>query len=460
MKLNNKTIWSNVLTKIELSISKANYITWFKETALQEITNEGVAIIAVSNQFVKNWLAEKYNQLIIKNLIEVEPKIKKIKYIIQKIDSKNTSFHKTLSLKKNEQKTNLYRKNLSFQADHTNLSTNLNKKYTFDNFVVGSFNEVAYAASQAIIKRLDEAVYNPFTVYGNTGYGKTHLIQAIGNYIKKNYPEKKILYTTSEKFQIDVIEFIGMKSGKNLTFKKKYRQYDVLIIDDIQFLSRKERTQEELFHIFNYLYDNNKQIILSSDKHPNHISDLEDRLRSRFNSGMIVDIQKPDFETRLEILKKKTRVNGYNISEENLDHIASVITGNIRELEGVLNNIFIQTELRGKQLPVLEIKNIIKNTFKQKQPIDDKKLISLVASFYSIDVNNIYKKTRKKEFVRPRQISMYLLREDLKYSFPLIGEKVGGRDHTTVMHSCTKIEKELKTNVKLQNDLENLRTMY
>lgn len=461
MQLNNKTIWLDALTKIELSISKSNYKTWFKETFLQEINSVGVALIAVPNQFTKNWMNEKFNQLITKNLIEVEPSIKKVEYVVKKFSDsglKNVNYKKSKSVSRNQEHTP--RENLSFKTEQTNLSTNLNKKYTFDNFVIGSFNEVAYAAAQAVVKRLDEVVYNPFVVYGNTGYGKTHLIQAVGNYIRKNYPEKKVFYTTSEKFQIDVIEFIGMKSGKNLSFKKKYRKYDVLILDDIQFFTKKERTQEEIFHVFNYLYDNNKQIILSSDRHPNQIPDLEDRLRSRFNAGMTVDIQKPDFESRVEILKKKSRNNGYNINEKTLEYIASTITGNIRELEGILNNIFIQTELKGAQIPLEDIKKIIKSTFKKKQPLNDVKLVSLVANYYNINDDQLYKKSRKKEFVKPRQVAMYLLREDFGYSYPTIGEKIGGRDHTTVMHSYSKIEKELKDSVNLQNTIENLRNMY
>lgn len=461
MQLNNKTIWLDTLTKIKLSISKSNYKTWFKETFLQEINSVGVALIAVPNQFTKNWMNEKFNQLITKNLIEVEPSIKKVEYIVKKnsdSELKSVNYKKSKSISRNQESTP--RKNLSLRTEQTNLSTNLNKKYTFDNFVIGSFNEVAYAAAQAVVRRLDEVVYNPFVVYGNTGYGKTHLIQAIGNYIRKNYPEKKVFYTTSEKFQIDVIEFIGMKSGKNLSFKKKYRKYDVLILDDIQFFTKKERTQEEIFHVFNYLYDNNKQIILSSDRHPNQIPDLEDRLRSRFNAGMTVDIQKPDFESRVEILKKKLKNNSYNINEKTLEYIASTITGNIRELEGVLNNIFIQTELKGAQIPLEDIKKIIKSTFKKKQPLNDVKLVSLVANYYNINDDQIYKKSRKKEFVKPRQVVMYLLREDFGYSYPTIGEKIGGRDHTTVMHSYSKIEKELKDDVNLQNTIENLRNMY
>jgi chromosomal replication initiator protein len=351
------------------------------------------------------------------------------------------------------------KKAIPFELTSKNTETNLNPKYTFDNLVIGSFNEVAVAAAQAIIKR-NEVIYNPLLIYGKTGYGKTHLIQAVGNYLKEKNPEKKIFYLTSEKFQIDVINYIGLKSNKTTDFKKKYRQYDVLIMDDIQFLSKKERSQEELFHLFNYLYDNNKQIILSSDKHPNQIPDLEDRLRSRFNAGMIIDIQNPDFESRVQILKEKARFLGFNISDEVVEYIATVVTGNIRELEGILNNIFIQSQIKGRELNIIDVKELVKNNVKKKQPVDYKKLVSVVANYYNVDEDNIYKKSRKKEYVYPRQIVIYLLREDFNYSFPNIGEKIGGRDHTTAMHSYEKVKEELKENPTLEKELETIRSIY
>jgi chromosomal replication initiator protein len=350
-------------------------------------------------------------------------------------------------------------KSLPLNLITKNLKTNLNPKYRFDNFVVGSFNEVAFAASQAIVRR-EEVVYNPLLIYGGTGFGKTHLIQAVGNQLKINDPEKKIFYVTSEKFYMDVIDFIGLKSNKTNNFKKKYREYDVFIMDDIQFLTKKERTQEELFHLFNYLYDNNKQIILSSDKHPNQISDLEDRLRSRFNAGMAVDIQSPDYESRIEILKKKVQINNYDIENDVLEYIAETITGNIRELEGILNNIFIQTEIKKRPVTLKETVDIIKSNYKKKQRIDYKKLVEIVADHYHIDQKNIYKKIRKKEFVGPRQIIMYLLREDFGFSYPSIGEKLGGRDHTTVMHSCEKVKQGIEAKTDILKDMEIIRSMY
>jgi len=395
----------------------------------------------------------------LKNIIKIQPNIRSIEYIVEKIDSINnqevSSVKKTSGSKTNKIKE----KSIPLGLSLKNNETNLNPKYTFENLVVGSFNEVAAAASQAIIKK-NEVIYNPLLVYGKTGFGKTHMIQAVGNYIKKNFPDKKVFYLTSEKFQLDVINYIGLKSNKTTDFKNKYRKYDVLIIDDIQFFSKKERTQEELFHLFNYLYDNDKQIILSSDKHPNQIPDLEDRLRSRFAAGMIIDIQTPDFESRVEILRKKAKILGFNATEEVVEYIATTITGNIRELEGILNNIFIQSQIKGRELNIIDVKELVKNNVKKKQPIDYKKLISIIANYYNIDEENVYKKSRKKEYVRPRQIAMYLLREDFNYSFPNIGDKIGRRDHTTAMHSYEKIKEEIKVNPILEKELDTIRSIY
>ncbi len=461
MHLDTQKIWSSVLTNINLSISQANFNTWFKDMALKEIKNNDTAVIAVPSEFVKKWILEKFNSLILKYLMAVVPEIRKIEYVVEKIDTSNFKIEKKPAKKTSgkSQNKSSEKKALSLDLSSKSSQTNLNPRYRFDNFVVGSFNEVAYAAAQAVIKR-EEVVYNPLLIYGSTGHGKTHLIQAVGNQIKSMDPSKKVFYITSERFYMDVIDFIGLKSNKTNNFKKKYRDYDVFIMDDIQFLTKKERTQEELFHLFNYLYDNDKQIILSSDVHPNQISDLEDRLKSRFNAGMIVDIQTPDFESRLEILKKKAKINNFEVSSDILEYIAGTITGNIRELEGILNNIYIQTEIKKRPLNLNEVRDIIKANYKKKQPIDYKKLVEIVSNYYNIDKDNIYKKTRKKEFVVPRQIIMYLLREDFKYSYPSIGEKLGGRDHTTVMHSCEKIKKCLEDKTEIAKDIEIIRRMF
>jgi len=458
MNMNDKKIWDAVLTNIELNISKANFKTWFKDIKLKEITNKNVAIVAIPSEFIKKWILEKFSSLILKNFIKVKEDIRNIEYVVERITDEN--IEESLVEEKTESKKYKKEVNLpSFNLTTKSNQSNLNPKYQFNNFIVGSFNEIAFAASQAVIKR-PEVVYNPLLIYGNTGYGKTHLIQAVGNELKNKSPEKKIFYITSERFYMDVIDFIGLKSNKTNNFKKKYRNYDVFIMDDIQFLTKKERTQEELFHLFNYLYDNNKQIILSSDKHPNQISDLEDRLRSRFNAGMIIDIQSPDYESRIQILKKKASLNGFNLENDIAEYIATSVAGNIRELEGILNNIFIQTEIKNRELSLPEVRDLIKNNYKKKQPINYRKLIEIVATHFNIEESNVFKKTRKKEFVLPRQIIMYLLREDFNLSYPSIGEKLGGRDHTTVMHSYEKISKALKVDSDMVKDIETIRGVY
>jgi chromosomal replication initiator protein len=339
---------------------------------------------------------------------------------------------------------------------YVNKDDNLNPKYTFDSFVVGPFNELAHAAAQAILKK-PGTVYNPLFIYGNTGHGKTHLIQAIGNQMKTLYPTKKVFYLTSEKFGSEY--FNSIQANKVNAFKEKYRKYDMIIMDDIQFFSSKEKFQEELFHLFNNLYDNNKQIVFSSDKHPHYIPNLEDRLKSRFGAGMIVDIPTPDQESRSAILKAKAALNNFAIQHEILEYLANSIEGNIRELEGVLNSIIMQSQLKGKELTILEIKNLVKNNARPKKTVAVKDVIKTIADFYNIEEGSIYHKTRRKEVVKPRQLIMYILREDFNISYPSIGEKLGGRDHTTVIHSCEKIKDELKTNTVLSQELSQIRAM-
>lgn len=444
----NKKLWDGVLVEIELVVSKATFTTWFKDTYILK-QEEGVVHLSVPNAFVKDWLLQKFHKNILKGLRDRDPGVRALEYIISKNDAKKGE---NSELKQAFNPT----AELPLQDYYINKDDNLNPKYTFDSFVVGPFNELAHAATQAIIKK-PGAVYNPLFIYGNTGHGKTHLIQAVGNFIKHNYPGKKVFYVSSEKFTLDLVN--SLQTNKMNTFKEKYRKYDVFIMDDIQFLSNKEKTQEELFHLFNYLYENQKQIIFSSDKHPNFIQNLEDRLKSRFGSGMIVDIPYPDFESRSAILRAKAKHNNFNLAAEIVEYLASAIEGNIRELEGVLNSIVCQSQLKGKELSILEIKNLIKNNTKPKKNVSVKDIIKVIADFYNIDENSIYDKTRKKEVVRPRQLAMYILREDCNVSYPSIGQKLGGRDHTTVIHSCEKIKNELKVDSVLTQELNQIRAL-
>lgn len=446
--VDNQTLWDEFVKDVKTSLSEANYNTWFKDAFLIKI-NDSVAVIGVPNTFIKEWLSNKFYNLILKTFREKERTIKAVSFVVAKIDKKN-------KLTKKER----YQKDINSSIPVSDLlinkENNLNPRYTFETFVVGPFNELAYAASQAIIKQ-PGIVYNPLFIHGNTGHGKTHLIQAIGNYLKNSNESMKVFYLTSEKFYSD---FMGaVQNNKVALFKEKYRKYDVLIMDDIQFLSKKEKTQEELFHLFNTLYENNKQIVFSSDKHPNFIPGLEDRLKSRFSQGMIVDIPSPDHDSRIEIIKKKSSLAGLFLEDSVIDYIASNLDGNIREIEGTINLLICHTQLKNKVITINDVKDLVKNNTKPKKMVSVQDLVKIVSDFYGLPEESLIDKTRRKEVVRPRQIAMYILREDFNISFPTIGEKMGGRDHTTVIHSCEKVKKEIKDDKQLEQQIEEIRSI-
>lgn len=444
-----KQLWENVLVDIELSISKANFNTWFKDTRISKI-EDGVVYLAVPNQFAKDWLGTKYHKFILKALRGFSSHIRGVEYIIAREERKRERDST------NAQRPTFPTNELPLSDYYINKSDNLNPRYTFENFVVGTFNELAAAAAQAVIDKPGIS-YNPLFVYGQTGYGKTHLIQAIGNHLKRS-GSRKVYYVPSEKFVMDVVSGIQNVS-MNTTVKEKYRQYDVLIMDDIQFMAGKEKSQEELFHLFNALYDNNKQIVFSSDKHPNHIQNLEDRLKSRFAAGMIVDISAPDHESRIAILRSKAQQNPFPVPDSTIDFLANTITGNIRELEGALNTVICQTQLKERELSLAEVKELVRNSSAPKRTISPEEVIKRISEFYRIDEASIYEKTRRKEVVRPRQLIMYILREDFHTSYPTIGDRLGGRDHTTVIHSCEKIKNQLQTDPSLSQEVDQIRAL-
>jgi chromosomal replication initiator protein len=452
-----KQLWDRCLGEIEGNLSRANFNTWFKNTfILKEESN--TVFLGVPNEFVRDWLSNKYHKLIIKTFMNYFNEIRSVEYIISKPENKNRQINSQITVEIKNQPVN---QELPIQNLFINKEDNLNPRYVFDNFIVGPFNELAYAAAQAIINKPGTA-YNPFFIYGGTGLGKTHLIQAIGNTIKNKYPEKKIHYVTLEKFSIDYVN--SVQNNKANLFKEKYRKYDVLIMDDIQFISTKEKTKEELFHLFNSLYENNKQIIFSSDRHPNYIPGLEDRLKSRFSAGMIVEVNEPDFESRLAILKVKINEINASISEEIVNCLASIIQGNIRELEGSLNAVVCQNSLKiekyNKELNEAEVRSLIKNNIRPKKNVSIKDVVKVISNFYNLDENLIYDKTRRKEVVKARQVAMFILREDFNVSYPLIGQKIGGKDHTTVIHSCLKIKNDLKEDNLLNQEVEQIRVMF
>ncbi len=448
--LDTKELWGKCLLEIEGELSKANFSTWFKNTFILK-EDGGVIQIGVPNEFVKDWLLNKYSKLIMRVLNNNYEYVRGAEYVIAKNESKQKA-EEVAPINKL-----LINKELPLQDLYINKDDNLNPRYTFDTFIVGRFNEFAYAAAQAIIKT-PGMTYNPFFVYGNTGLGKTHLIQAVGNTIKEKYPEKKVFYITLERFATDFINAI--QASKANSFKEKYRKYDVIIIDDIQFVGKMEKIQEELFHLFNAFYENNRQIIFSSDKHANYIPGLEERLKSRFAQGMILDIGEPEYESRVAILKAKAGEYRSLLPDEIIEYVAEVLQGNIRELEGSLNTIICQTQLKNRPLTVTEIKTFLKNNIKAKKSVSVKDVVKIIADFYHIEEESIYEKTRRKEIVKARQIVMYILREDFNISYPLIGQKLGGKDHTTVIHSYLKIKNDLKKDMGLSQELEQIKALF
>ncbi len=434
-------LWQAVLAQIKFKISKANFATWFRNTEI--IDKKGGAIfVSVPNAFSKEWLEQKYNKFILKILRDLDNDVKEVKYTISHGEAKK---------QETEPPSQIIPDQLDLEEYKTNRLTNLNPRYTFENFVVGPFNEMAHAAATAITEN-PGTIYNPLFIYGGVGLGKTHLLQAIGNKVIENFPSKKVRYIPAERFISGIVNAIRNHNIENL--KLEYQKIDVLIIDDIQFLAGKEKTQEEFFHLFNSLYEKDKQIVLSSDRLPKAIPSLEERLRSRFEGGMIADIGLPDYETRLAILKTKIKQKKVNLPEEILNFIAYNIKNNIRELEGALNRLIAYQKLNNK-VPDLEItKSLFKNLIRTpRKVVNAKQLIKTVAEFYDLKEKDILAPSRKKEVVKPRQIVMYLLREELKHSYPAIGRKLGGKDHTTIIYGCEKISKEIEKNESLAEEI-------
>ncbi|MEK7502898.1 MAG: chromosomal replication initiator protein DnaA [Patescibacteria group bacterium] len=454
--MSNEELWQNALSEIELNVSRASFATWFKDTCLADINNEGIVTISVPNGFAQEWLGNKYHKFILKSLRTIVPEIRSINYVINaSLAKKQEVFEQKNKFKKDEAISS--EEQLDFKDFHVDPKTNLNPKYTFDNFIVGSFNDLAYTAALAVIKNLGKA-YNPLFIYGGSGLGKTHLLQAIGNSIKKESSQKKVNYMTAEKFSNELVSSIQAGSAHN--FKEKYRDCDLLIVDDIQFFEKKIKTQEEFFHTFNTLYDAGKQVIFSSDRAPQSIIDIEERLRSRLQVGVIIDISAPDYETRLAIIKAKCNEKKIALDDKILEIIAGSVQRNIRELEGALNLIHMQSLYKNKIMTPEEAKLILSKNARPKTTVNASQIIKMISEFYDIPEKNMYEKTRKHEIVHPRQIAMYLIREDLSGSFPSIGQKFGGRDHTTAMHAYLKVKEGIKNNPKIEEEIKQIREKY
>ncbi len=437
--MDSQELWQAILGEMELLISKPSFTAWFKQTYIYSYENNKV-VIGVPNAYTKNWFEKKYHTLILKTIENItDNRNIKITYKIITPTNKNKKEEKPHS------KTDLTPSIIS--------NNTLNPKYTFQNFIIGKGNELAQAAAKAIVKKPGET-YNPLFIYGGVGLGKTHLIQAVGNEILKKFPSKKILYVSCERFINDFLNALSNNSTE--TFKERYRKLDVLLVDDIQFLSGKEQTQEAFFHTFNELHQSNKQIILTSDRPPKSIATLEDRLISRFEWGMIADVSAPDFETRCAILQYKAKEKNFKIKRNVIEFIATNIKSNVRELEGALNKLIAFHEINNIAPTVESAQQILTNLRKipGKKSVNPKILLNIIADFYNIPLKDLIGSSRKKNLVIPRQIAMYIIREETGLSFPSIGQELGGRDHSTVMHAYNKIEEQIKIDEILKQDIE------
>ena len=440
-----KELWENALVELELTISKPNFNTWFKDTHIVRV-EDGTVYLGVPSQFARDWLSTKFHKDIVRSLRMLSDSVRNVEYVISRSQKRAQEEPRIVPPPPQE---------LALEPVHQ--KTSLNPRFTFSSLVVGPFNELAHAAAQAVVRKPGIA-YNPLFIYGPTGLGKTHLIQGIGNHFRVQAPERKVYYVTSERFSMDYVS--ALQAGKVQGFKEKYRQYDLLIMDDVQFLAGRDKIKEEFFHLFNYLHDNNKQLVFSSDQHPNVIQNLEDRLKSRFNAGMIVSVTPPDHQSRLAIIRTKAAAHNFILPDDVLEYLATTIEGNVRELEGALNTLMVQFEMRGEPLTINDVKTLLRGSgAAAKKAVSVQEVVKTIANFYGVEEGSIYEKTRRKEVVRPRQVIMFLLREDFRISFPTIGDKLGGRDHTTVIHSCEKIKNDLRSDSILSNELHQIRLM-
>ena len=445
--MNHDQLWQAVLGEIELNLSKANFTTWFKNTFISSFEDDRV-VICVPNTFTKAWLEKKYHQQISEAIQNVSTK--NVKQIFYKVETRKNSpmddLLKKIKIKKEE-------------ANDEPVTINqfgLNARYNFENFIVGKGNELAHAASQAVAANPGNA-YNPLFIYGGVGLGKTHLLQAVGHEISKR--TNKILYITCERFTNDYIH--AVKNGKGKEFKDHYRNVDLLLIDDIQFMAGKDGTQEEFFHTFNELHQTNKQIVLTCDRPPKSIPALEKRLLSRFEWGMIVDIAQPDVETRMAILEAKCREKNYSLDPEILYYIANNIQNNIRELEGALNRLIAFHEFNNTKPTIDSSKGVLSSiiTSTKTKSVTGKDIIESVSKYFDVETKDLTGKCRKKELVYPRQIIMFLMRREINTSYPTIGQEIGGRDHTTAMHAFNKITKEMDESERVKQDLESIKQL-
>jgi len=443
-----KEDWQKTLDILKSELSKPSFETWLKTTKV--VTRyDNTLVVAVPNEFAKDWLESRYVTLIKNSLHQVTGEELELEFILPQTDGE---------IKYQPRETGKSRA----QGHHApresgNSPSYFNPKYTFDTFVVGNSNRFAHAASLAVAEAPAKA-YNPLFIYGGVGLGKTHLMHAISHFVLQNNPAMRVVYVSSEKFTNELINSI--RDDRTVQFRNKYRSMDILLIDDIQFLAGKERTQEEFFHTFNDLYDANKQIIISSDRPPKEIPTLEDRLRSRFEWGLITDIQTPDLETRIAILRKKAHMEKMVVPNEVMVYIADSIPSNIRELEGALVRVVAYSSLSGMEITQELAMEALKDILPEKKPkqISIELIQQTIGEYYNMKTDDFKAKKRTRSVAFPRQIAMYLCRELTDASLPKIGTEFGGRDHTTVLHAHDKISRERTQDAKLDRIISDLVT--
>ncbi len=429
-------IWNQALGELEQKVSRPSFETWLKDTEPLALEQNRLTV-SVPTDFVKEWLENRYSQLILDVLRDLSGEDLTVRFVVGSADPSPLPIRP-----------------ISINEDI--VSTSLNPRYTFESFVIGNSNRFAHAAALAVAEAPAKA-YNPLFIYGGVGLGKTHLINAIGHFVLKHYPDLRVVYLSTEKFTNDFINSI--RDNRTVDFRNRYRNIDVLLIDDIQFLAGKEQTQEEFFHTFNALHENNKQIVISSDRQPKEIPTLEDRLRSRFEWGLITDIQAPDLETRAAILRKKAASENIDIPNEAIMLIADKITTNIRELEGALIRIKAYSRMTQQQIDEELIEKALKDILPESNqaPLTIEKIQRLVAGYFGLRVEDMKAKKRTKALSHPRQIAMFLCREMTDLSLPKIGDEFGGRDHTTVMHAQEKITSDMQSNPQVYREVEAIK---
>src|SRR6056297_1655921 len=449
-------IWNQTLNEVKDKLSNPSFKTWFSNTKPVDMKDDNIMLIEVPNDFIKDWIETRYNDLItevIQNLTDTNLECRF--YTEEELKEKNQEEEEE-EIEEDKTENNNDKKTKEKDKEY-NINTNLNPKYSFDSFVVGNGNRFAHAAALAVAEAPAKA-YNPLFLYGDVGLGKTHLMQAIAHYILKHNPDNKVVYVSSETFTNELINAI--KDDQTSSFRNKYRNIDILLVDDIQFLANKERTQEEFFHTFNSLHESNRQLIISSDRPPKEIPTLEERLRSRFEWGLITDIQKPDLETRIAILRKKADLENLTIPNEVVIYIANKIQSNIRELEGALVKVIAYSSLVDREIDVdlarEALKDLVNKKEKRSIEVNIERIKKIITDDYNLRMEDMQSKKRTQNIAFPRQIAMYLSRELTDFSLPHIGDEFGGRDHTTVIHAHNKIQEKIENENDFSNKIERL----